>query len=104
VINPHGSVYADSKLVGKIGVFKVPDQQEQLRSTGNNLLDPLKQQPVVSDKYYVKQYGLEDSNVSPVKESILMIEVLRQYEHAQKMIEEHEQSSKKVLNVSARNV
>ena len=104
IIHPHGGVYADSVFVGKIGVFSVPNQQEELRSTGNNLLDPLKQLPVISNKYYVKQFGLEDSNVSPVNESILMIEVLRQYEHAQKMMDEHEQSNKKMLNVSTRNV
>jgi flagellar basal-body rod protein FlgF len=104
VIHAHGGVYADAVLVGKIGVFSVDDQQEQLRSLGDNLLDPLKQKPVISNKYYIKQFGLEDSNVSSVKESILMIEYLRQFEHAQKIIEEHEQSSKKVLNVSSKNV
>jgi flagellar basal-body rod protein FlgF len=104
VIHAHGGVYADAVLVGKIGVFSVDDQQEQLRSLGDNLLDPLKQKPVISNKYYIKQFGLEDSNVSSVKESIIMIEYLRQFEHAQKIIEEHEQSSKKVLNVSSKNV
>ena len=104
VIHPHGGVYADAVLVGKIGVFSVHDQQEQLRSLGDNLLDPGKQQLAISAKYYIKQFGLEDSNVSSVKESILMIEILRQFEHAQKIINEQEQSSKKVLNVSSKNV
>lgn len=103
-IHAHGGVYADSILVGKIGVFSVQNQQEQLKSLGNNLLEPLKQTPLISDKYYIKQFGLEESNVSSVRESILMIEILRQYEHAQKIIDEQEQSSKKVLNVSSKNV
>jgi flagellar basal-body rod protein FlgF len=103
-IHTHGDVYANSVFVGKIGVFSVENQQEQLKSLGNNLLDPMKQIPVISTKYSIKQFGLEESNVSPVRESILMIEILRQYEHAQKIIDEQEQSSKKVLNVSTKNV
>ncbi len=104
IIHPHGGVYADAVLVGKIGVFAVDNQQEELRSLGDNLLDPLKQKHELSAKYHIKQFGLEDSNVSSVKESILMIEILRQFEHAQKIIDEQEQSSKKVLNVSFKNV
>ncbi len=103
-IQARGEVYADSVFIGKIGIFSVDDQQEQLKSLGNNLLDPLKQTPVISTKYHVKQFGLEESNVSSVRESILMIEILRQYEHAQKVIDEQEQSNKKVLNVSNKNV
>lgn len=103
-IHTHGDVYADSVFVGKIGVFSVENQQEQLKNLGNNLLDPAQQIPVISTKYNIKQFGLEESNVSPIRESILMIEILRQYEHAQKIIDEQEQSSKKVLNVSIKNV
>ncbi len=104
IIHPHGGIYADSVFVGKIGVFSVEDQQEQLRRLGDNLLDHLEQTPVISAKYYVKQFGLEESNVSAVKESLLLIEILRQFEHAQKVIDEHDQSVKKVLNVSSKNV
>ncbi len=103
-IHTRGEVYADSVFVGQIGVFSVDNQQEQLKNIGNNLLAPLKQLPVVSIKYNVKQFGLEDSNVSSIRESILMIEILRQYEHAQKIIDEQDQSNKKVLNVSTKNV
>ena len=104
VIHPHGGVYADSVFVGKLGIFSVDNQQEQLRSLGNNLLDPTTQTPIISTKFLIKQFGLEDSNVSSVRESILMIEILRQYEHAQKAMDEQQESSKKVLNVSAKNV
>lgn len=104
VIDSKGGVYADSFFVGTIGVFSVDNQQEQLKSLGNNLLDPTKQIPTLLDSYYIKQFGVEESNVSSVVESIIMMETLRQFENAQKVIEEHEQSTKKVFNVSPKNV
>jgi len=91
-------------LLGTIGVFSVDDEQEQLRSLGNNLLDPMDQILKPSDSYHIKQFGLEDSNVSGVSESIIMMETLRHFENAQKIIEEQDQSSKKVFNVSHKNV
>ena len=104
IINTQGSVYVNSKLIGTIGVFTVENEQEKLKNLGNNLLKPVGQTAEIATKYYIKQFGLEDSNVSAIKESVLMIEILRQYEHAQKIIDEHEQSNKKMLNVSSKNV
>jgi flagellar basal-body rod protein FlgF len=104
IINTQGSVSVNSKLIGTIGVFTVENEQEKLKNLGNNLLKPVGQTAEIATKYYIKQFGLEDSNVSAIKESVLMIEILRQYEHAQKIIDEHEQSNKKMLNVSSKNV
>lgn len=104
IINSNGGVYADAVLLGTVGVFSVDDEQEQLRSLGNNLLDPMDQILKPSDSYHIKQFGLEDSNVSGVSESIIMMETLRHFENAQKIIEEQDQSSKKVFNVSHKNV
>ncbi len=104
IIHSKGGVYADSVLVGKIGVFSVDDQQEQLKCLGNNLLDPTQQVPEISNTYYIKQFGLEDSNVSGVSESIVMMETLRQFEYAQQVMQEQDQKSKKEINVSPKNV
>lgn len=104
IIESQGGVYADSVFVGRIGVFKVDDQQEKLKKLGNNLLDPTVQVPTISDKYYIKQFGLEDSNVSGVSESLVMIETLRHFEYAQQIIQEQDQKSKKEINVSPKNV
>lgn len=100
----NGAVHADTVFIGRLGVFSVQNQQEKLKSFANNLLKPIEQTPKISTNYSVKQFGLEESNVSPVRESILMIEILRQYEHAQKIIDDYEQSHKKMLNVSSKNV
>lgn len=103
-IGSKGEVYADSMLVGTIGVFVVENQQEQLKSLGNNLLDPGSQKISVSQSHHIKQFGVEESNVSGVAEGMIMMEALRQFENSQKVIDEMDQSSKKVFNVSPKNV
>lgn len=104
VINPEGGVYADSELVGILGVFNVANQQEELKSLGNHLLDPGDQDVSLANSFSVRQFGVEESNVSGVVEGMIMMDALRQFENAQKVIEEQDQSSKKVFNVSAKNV
>jgi len=37
-------------------------------------------------------------------EGMIMMDALRQFEHAQKIIEEQDQSTRKVFNVSSKNV
>ncbi len=103
-IDPKGGVYADSALVGIIGTFTVNNQQEELKCLGNNLLDPGKQNLSVTESCTIKQFGIEESNVSGVVEGMIMMDALRQFEHAQKIIEEQDQSTRKVFNFSSKNV
>jgi flagellar basal-body rod protein FlgF len=99
-ISSNGSIMVDGNSVGKVGVFKVKNEQT-LKNIGDNLLqspDELEN----ADQYQIIQGGLEESNVSPMEESIRLIEVMRLYENAQKVIEKYERARQNTMNVSIR--
>jgi flagellar basal-body rod protein FlgF len=60
--------------------------------------------PVSASRFKLTQGALEESNVSPVQESIRLMEIMRMFENAQQVINEYEQLQRKTINASSRNV
>ena len=90
-----------SETVGRIGTFEFKSPNH-LKNEGHCLLSS-KEEAIPSLNTVITQHGLEDSNVSPMEESIRMIEILRLFENAQKVIDEYDQIRKKTINASSRN-
>lgn len=103
-INSSGEIYGDGEFLGKIGVFKLENNQDGLKNMGSGLYKANENnKSSAATKYYLKQGGIEESNVSVMEEGILMIKILREYENAQKIMEQDDQNKKMMLNISQRN-
>jgi flagellar basal-body rod protein FlgF len=97
---------ADNQDVSyQLGIFEFSNPN-QLISQGQTLLNyesDQKDDIIPSLTTNVVQYAVEDANVIAVEESLKMVELLRTYEHAQKMIEQHEQMQNQKLRIKASN-
>ncbi|MCX7338506.1 MAG: flagellar hook-basal body complex protein [Alphaproteobacteria bacterium] len=96
-----GTLSSNNTILGKIGVVEFDDEQA-LVSEGLSLFKTSADaQP--SHAPHIVQGSLESSNVSPMVESMRMLELLRLFENAQKVIDEFEQLQKKMINASPQN-
>lgn len=84
-INTDGSIFTEKGPVGKIGLFSFKNEQK-LKPVGNSLL-MADSKPTVSEETTVRQGYLEQSNVQSVVEMTNMIDISRQYESVQKMLQ-----------------
>ncbi len=86
---------------GKLGVVTFADENA-LASEGSTLYKT-SQDPTPALQFRITQGAVEDSNISPIQESIRLMEILRLFENAQKVIDQYEDLQKKTLNASSRN-
>lgn len=104
-VNALGEVYADGNFLGQIGVFTFANQQDGLKNMGDSLYKNTEgNNPLEAKLYQIKQGGLEESNISAMEEGITMIKILREYENAQKVIDQDDQNKKLMINASQKNV
>jgi len=90
-----GTLAADDRPVGQVGVMTVADEGMLRRANGVQFVaeggvQPL-ENPVVTQGY------IEQSNVNPVVELTRMIEVQRAYESAQKLLQSDDERIKEVV-------
>jgi flagellar basal-body rod protein FlgF len=88
-ITEEGEVMLDKKTIGRIRITDVPDQA-RLRKEGTSLFLPEKGMPLVvvaAGSMIVRQGYLEESNVEGLSEMILMVEMTRNFESGQKIIQ-----------------
>ncbi|CAK0741075.1 Flagellar basal-body rod protein FlgF [Azospirillaceae bacterium] len=93
IIDTHGSVTTNINPKEPIGQFKIVrfDQEQRMISIGNGMYTTEEQPKPAGAETIVQQGVLEESNVKPIIEMTSMIEVARQYQQNQKLIEsEHE--------------
>ena len=100
VINEKGEVYADGNLVGQLDLVTFSDLSKLIK-VGANLFK-VKQganlQEIPARNIRVLQGFLEGSNVNPVKEMVEMIEVLRSFEAAQKVMSSTNEEDRNLIN------
>jgi flagellar basal-body rod protein FlgF len=101
-IGEDGSISANGQVLGRLAVVSF-DNEQGLQNEGSNLYKTSEDAKPTKDTQVI-QGALEESNVSPMQESINLMEILRAFENAQKIIDEFEQLQRKALNASARNV
>lgn len=90
-ISPQGDVSTEQGPLGKIGVVRFA-QEQLMNQLGNNLYQTNeKPTPVEAGETKVRQGFLEGSNVQAIMEMNNMIEVNRQYQSVQRLLQgEHE--------------
>lgn len=96
-----GTVTTDKGKVGKIGIFKVQDLKNLVFSPDGNFIS--KEEPVIVDKPAVFQGFVEESNVSPIEQTIKLIEITRLFQQAQKFIEDQAKRVSQVMNITSGN-
>lgn len=94
-IHPDGSVYADAALVGKLKLTALANIQH----VGGSLLSGDERGAAKGE---VAQGSIEMSNVNPVQELIGIINALRGYETAQKVIQNFQDLSQRTVTDLAR--
>jgi len=88
-ITDEGEVAADGNIVGRIGIFEF-DNLQILKPEGNNLYSaPVPGRPAVDTKMI--QGSLEGSNVNAIQETTRMIEILRSYQSAMRMVQNEQE-------------
>ena len=99
VINQKGEVFADGNLVGQLDVVTISDLNELVK-VGNNLFK-IKDGSTAQEmpaKVRILQGFLEESNMNPVEEMVQMIEVLRSFEAAQRVMVSTNEEDKNLIN------
>lgn len=89
-ISPQGTVTTESGEIGRIRLVSFENEQA-LRKLGSGLYETEQQPLAANPATEIRQGMIEGSNVKAVVEVTNMMEILRRYQSAQKMIEsEHE--------------
>ncbi len=101
-ISQDGVVSANGQILGKLAVVAF-DHDEAVFNEGLNLYKT-EEEAKPATGFSLIQGALEESNVSPMVESINLMEILRAFESAQKIIDEYDQLQRKAINASPRNV
>lgn len=92
-IAPDGTVSTENGQVAKLKVVTF-DNEQDMRKAGDGLYES-SADPQTVERPWVVQGMMEDSNVQPVLEITRMMQILREYQGAQKMIDaEHERQMK----------
>lgn len=100
-VSSDGTVSSDKGKIGKIGVFTVENLNDLKYGkggyyTGGGNITALNTPQLL-------QGYIEESNVQPIEETIKLIEILRSYEYAQKVIDDQTKLLGSMINASTRN-
>lgn len=86
-INRNGEIRVGDEIIDTIKISTVEDPQSLNKSGGSNFSDPNQNiVPASEDKFEVMSGYIEESNVNPIYEMQKMIEINKEYEAAQKVI------------------
>ena len=103
-VSDSGDITLNKTSAGRIGIVSFENEHSMhlegdsmLSTTQEAILTPLK-------AFKVTQGAYEESNISSVNESIKLMETMRRFEEAQKLINQYEELKKKMMNASPRNV
>ncbi|RMH52161.1 MAG: flagellar hook-basal body complex protein [Alphaproteobacteria bacterium] len=91
-----GTISADGRPIGQIGLFEVDDPGRLIREAGQ-LFAPDGIEPLPAEQTRVVQGSLEGSNVDPVLEMARMIEVQRSYELGANFLEREDERIRAVI-------
>jgi flagellar basal-body rod protein FlgF len=100
-VENNGSIFTNLGPNGKIGIKRFEHAQQMTPVGGNLYQTSQKAEDVVSP--IVIQGAIEESNVNGITEIVRMIDASRRYDQIQKMIDELNDTSKRMINVNPRN-
>ena len=102
-IDTDGTINTESGPVGTIGVVRFADEQALLRTQHGFYAADAEPEPAVNAR--VVQGAIEASNVEPIIEMTRMMQVLRDFQSAQKVVDSEHQRTRRLIQVltGARN-
>lgn len=88
-----GTLYSNGEMAGRIAVVK-PGDPKAVESLGDSYY---RFQPQISNpgEYTIQEGMLENSNVDPLKEMINVVDLLRNFEFAQRMLKMNQEISQR---------
>jgi flagellar basal-body rod protein FlgF len=103
-ISSNGTISIDGQNAGRIGVVRFENEQNFFPE-GQGLLNTT-ESPIQSEfkDFKITQGAFEESNTSPMAESIKLVEIMRRFDEAQNLIKQFEELQKKTMNASAKNI
>jgi flagellar basal-body rod protein FlgF len=96
-----GQIAVDGSVVGQIGVLQFADPQSLVRE-GSGLFSATGAQPVQAEDSSVIQGMLEGANVQPVLEITRMMDILRNFEAAQQMVDSQHELARSAISKIAK--
>ena len=100
VVSGNGNIAADGTVVGQIGVMQFADPQSLVRE-GNGLYSSSAQPAQATDGTLV-QGMIEGANVQPVLEITHMMDILREFQAAQQMVDSQHELAMNAINKIAK--
>ncbi|MBE7638306.1 flagellar basal-body rod protein FlgF [Sneathiella sp. P13V-1] len=98
-----GTVNLGTEDTVKIQLYRF-DNEQIMKQEGNGYYNPNGAAPIPAEESRIMQGSLEGSNVTPVLEMTTMIEIMRTYQAAQKLLDaEHEMQMKAIEELPAMN-
>ena len=91
-----GTVSADQVVVGKVGVFDLPEGAHLVPEGAGTYRTDAALSPVADAQ--IVQGSLEGSNVQPIMEMTRLIEVTRAFESTQKLLETHHDLARRTVD------
>jgi flagellar basal body rod protein FlgG len=99
VVTPQGEVRDGERVAGRLRVVDFPTPY-RLAKEGDGVFVPIhpSAEPVPAADYQVRGGTLEQSNVDPVRTMVHMIEMLRHYESAQRIVQAVDEADRAAAN------
>ncbi|MBF0516974.1 MAG: flagellar basal-body rod protein FlgF [Nitrospirae bacterium] len=98
-IGSDGTISVNKQTIDKLSIVDFPDQQNVVKQGNNFFVSD--DQPIESTAT-VNQGFVESSNVNVIQEMVTMIELLREYETQQKVVQSFDDATSKVTNDMAK--
>lgn len=93
---------AESGIIGRVGVMRFADEQKIIEE-GHGLYNANAEVPVQAENTKVLQSMLEGSNVQPVLEMNRMIEIVRNYQQTQRLLQTDHERQRNVISRLTQN-
>lgn len=100
-ISSEGTISTEKGVLGKIGVFTVSDPNTLTYGADGNYMATGEVSTIAVP--HVLQGFVEESNVNPIDETIKLIEIMRLFEYAQKLMDDQAKRTSQLLNMSIQN-
>jgi len=98
-ISADGALTQGDRQLGRIKVVRFEDNQKLLPAGDNMYIAPEGMDPEPVERPSVLQGYIEESNVTPLREMISLVQIARAYEANQKLITSRDQNLQKALEV-----
>lgn len=97
--NEDGTIFQGETPLGRLAVVGFPDNKQLVPVSAGVFLPMDGVQPVPVETPLLVQGHLESSNVAPLREMVDLVNIARAYEANQKLIQSHDQTTQRMLDM-----